>query len=35
MYVNNHIVINDLNYLKIDKDDFYTIFNKSKSNSSK
>ena len=24
MYVNNHIVINDLNYLKIDKDDFYT-----------
>ena len=31
MYVNNHIVINDLNYLKIDKDDFYTIFNKGKS----
>ena len=24
MYVNNHIVINDLNYLKTDKDDFYT-----------
>ena len=24
MYVNNHIATNDLNYLKIDKDDFYT-----------